>query len=458
MLNGETFEHSRRNAAAAPYNRGVFRLHAAAPAESERALLAIGLAFGAFGALSLWLQTNSAAAAGTLALLAVAAGALHLLLTRVAPARDPLLLPLAVLLCTVGTLVLARVAPNFLPRWAAAVAAGAVAAGLIVAVPGVLERLRRFEYAWLAVAFLLLVATVALGVNPSGGSARLWLPLGSFFFQPSEMLRLLLVAFWSAFLAEPGHIRPPGAYASAVAMWLAAVGLLASQQDFGAASLLLFSFVGMLYLATGRNGLPIGLVGAFLAAGAIGYQLSARVATRIDTWLNPEIDPQGRSFQIMQSLIAAASGGVFGAGLRQGSPGYVPAVHTDFPFVAVAEEFGLIGALAVVGALALLCARAWRIAAAGRSSYTRLLAGGIAASLAVQVFVIIGGNLGLLPLTGVTLPFVSYGGSSLTASWALTGILLAIGLRPPLGGDKNPFESKDPIEGKSPFDERRAFE
>jgi peptidoglycan glycosyltransferase len=390
---------------------------------AERTLLGLALAFGGCGVLSLWMQTGSAAPAGAMAVLAAATVALHWLLSRIAPRRDPLLLPLAVLLCAVGALVVARVAPNFLLRWAFAVAVCAAVAGLIVAAPQILSRLRRLEYAWLAIAFALLIATLVLGVNPSGGSARLWLSLGSFFFQPSEMLRLLLVAFWSAFLAEPSHTRPPGAFASAVAMWLAAVGLLAAQQDFGAASLLLLSFVAMLYLATGRNGLPLGLVASFAAAGAVGYSLSSRVATRIDTWLNPNVDPQGRSFQIMQSLIAAASGGLFGNGLRQGSPGYVPAVHTDFPFVAVAEEFGLIGALVVVVVLALLCVRAWRIAAAGRSSFTRLLAGGIAASLAVQVFVIIGGNLALLPLTGVTLPFVSYGGSSLLA-WMISLSLL----------------------------------
>lgn len=386
-------------------------------------LLGCALAFGWLGALSLWLQSQSPLAAGALAVLSAWAVALHVHLQRVAPGHDPLLLPLAVLLLAWGALVLTRVAPNFVPRWIIAVSVSSAALALVAAGHDRLRWLRRLKFTWLGIAFALLAATVAFGVNPSGGPARLWLAVGSLFFQPSELLRLLLIAFWAAFLSEPGRSAPPDALVGAAAMWLAAVGLLASQQDLGAAALLLLSFAAMLFLATGRTGIPIALVGAFAVAGVAGYLLSARVALRIDTWLNPALDPQGRSFQIMQSLIATAAGGFFGAGLHQGSPGYVPAVHTDFPFVAVAEEFGLLGSLALLAAFALLCTRAWRT---GRDLYGRLLAGGIAASLATQVAVIVGGNLGMLPLTGVTLPFISYGGSSLLAWMVSIGLLLRL--------------------------------
>ena len=393
----------------------------------ECRLLIIGLSFGWLGALSLFLQTGAAAAPIAMLALSLGVGVLHVQLRRVAPGRDPLLLPATVLLCAWGALVIARVAPNFALRQVGAVAISLFTVGIIAAGHDRLRWLRRFKYTWLLIAFALLAATLFFGVNPSGGPARLWLSIGSLFFQPSELLRLLLIAFWAAFLSESEseHVIK-GPLTPAVAMWLVAVGLLASQQDFGAASLLLLSFVVMLYLATGRRQLPLALIAAFIAAGAVGYQLSTRVAIRVDTWLNPAVDPQGRSFQIMQSLIAAASGGWFGAGLNQGRPDYVPAVHTDFPFIAVAEEFGLIGALIVLAIFALLCARAWRIVLRSPSPYTQLLAGGIAASLAIQVAVIVGGNLAMLPLTGVTLPFISYGGSSLLAWMIAIGLLLRL--------------------------------
>ncbi len=425
----------------------MIRTRLTSTASHERVLLAAALAFGWIGALSLWLQSGSLIAAAAQAVLSICALLLHVHLARAAPGHDALLLPLTIVLLAWGSLVLTRVAPNFVARWMITVCVGTVALGLIAAGHDKLRWLRTLKYTWLGIAFALLAATIAFGVNPSGGPARLWISLGSFFFQPSELLRLLLVAFWAAFLAEPAHVSPPGARAAAVAMWLAAVGLLASQQDFGAAALLLLSFAAMLYLATGRTRIPVMLVAAFACAGAAGYALSARVATRIDTWLNPNIDPQGRSFQIIQSLIAAASGGVFGTGLRQGSPGYVPAVHTDFPFVAVAEEFGLLGALVMLAIFALLCARAWRI---GSSPYARLLAGGIAASFAIQVTVIVGGNLALLPLTGVTLPFVSYGGSSLLAWMVSIGLLLR------LSADASPPAFDAPFDAPLPIPQRRT--
>jgi cell division protein FtsW (lipid II flippase) len=280
----------------------------------------------------------------------------------------------------------------------------------------------------------------------------LWLSFAGAFFQPSEVLRLLLIAFLAAYFAErlenterplrrdwrfnqsnPAHLQNSKfrlqnfqSLLPTVAMWLVALALLVTQQDLGAAMLLLVTFVFMLYLATGSMRWPALLLGLLLIAGGVGYFLSTRVAQRIDIWLNPFIDPQGSSFQVVQSLIAVANGGLFGQGINQGRPDYVPAVHTDFPFVMVSEEWGLLGALAVLCAFAVLCLRAWRVSIRSHSPYRLLLAGGIAAALSFQVFVIIGGNLALVPLTGVTLPFVSYGGSSLLVSYIAIGLLLRI--------------------------------
>lgn len=402
--------------------------------KNELRLLCLALTFGGICAVSLSVQRNEASALHAIALLSVLSFSTHVWLNRVAPNRDILFLPTMTLLVAWGLIVIARVAPNFLFRQLGSLVIAFAAFLIVTANRDRMRWLKRFKYTWLLFSFILLSATLAFGVNPSGFGARLWLQFGNFFLQPSEMLRLLLIAFWAAFFSERfAHVSQPTSSSSFIAdiapsifMWLVAVALLATQQDFGAASLLLLTFAIMLYLATGRKRAPWILLLAFITAGAFGYFLSERVATRIQIWLNPMVDPQGRSFQVVQSLIAIASGGILGRGLNQGSPDYVPAVHTDFPFVAISEEFGLIGSLAMLGAYAVICLRAWRIAWRTRSLYVRLLTGGIAASLATQVFVIVGGNLALLPLTGVTLPFVSYGGSSMLAWLVSLGLLIRV--------------------------------
>lgn len=402
--------------------------------KNEFRLLCLALTFGGICAVSISVQRNEASALHAIALLSVLSFSTHAWLNRVAPNRDILFLPTMTLLVGWGLIVIARVAPNFLFRQLGSLLIAYVAFALITSNRNRLRWLKRFKYTWLLFSFGLLTATLAFGVNPSGFGARLWLQFGNFFLQPSEMLRLLLIAFWAAFFSERFTLESHSTLSSSfiadiapsIVMWLVAVSLLATQQDFGAASLLLLTFAFMLYLATGSKRAPLVLLFAFVSAGVLGYFASDRVATRVQIWLNPFVDPQGRSFQVVQSLIAIASGGVFGQGVNQGSPDYVPAVHTDFPFVAISEEFGLIGSLAALCAYALICLRGWRIVERTRSPYVRLLAGGIAASLATQVFVIVGGNLALLPLTGVTLPFVSYGGSSLLVWFVSVGLLIRV--------------------------------
>jgi len=386
-----------------------------------------------------------------LAALSGLAAIAHLWLERVAPARDPYLLPAAAMLTAIGLLSIARTAPNFLARQTFALA---VAFAIMLAIAARRDRLRwlrRFKYTWLIAGLALLLASLAFGVNPSGAGARLWLSVGDFFVQPSELLRLLMIAFLAAYFAERPELRDHGlsnrqlaAYylhslAPTIVMALIALAMLLTQQDLGAASLLLLTYAFMLYLATGHARLPLGLIGALLLAVGVGYFFSARVAQRLNIWLNPLADPQDSSFQIVQSLIAVASGGLFGQGINQGRPGYVPAVHTDFPFVMIAEELGLVGALAILAGFAVVIVRAWRVGLGTGNRYSLLLAGGIAASLSAQVFIIVGGNLGMLPITGVTLPLISYGGTSLVVSYAMLGLLIRLSAdasRPLLAGDQ----------------------
>lgn len=436
-------------------------------ARSERLLLTAALFMGWLGAILLMLADSATynlrstlSPISVIALLTVLAVGLHLWANIVAANRDPFLLPATVLLSAIGLLAISRVAPNFLLRQIIWLVIGFGLMGLVITNDTPLRWLRRFKYTWLILSLILLAATLFLGVNPTGSGARLWLQIASVFVQPSESLRLLMIAFLASFLAERPTVgsRAPSLFdignaihiqglrpklrhilhvlnlrhifdsnlAPSVLMWLIASALLFTQQDLGAAVLLLSTFVTMLYLGTGRRRLPLfGLI-VIGIAGYIGYFLSARVAQRIDIWLNPWPDAQDRAFQVVQSLIAVANGGLFGQGLGQGSPDYVPAVHTDFPFAFIMEEMGLLGGIAVLVLFAILSLRGWRIAQQTSNRFEQLLAGGIAASIAIQVFVIVGGNLKVLPLTGVTLPLISYGGSSLCISLIAVGLLLRL--------------------------------
>ncbi|GIV84659.1 MAG: hypothetical protein KatS3mg052_1666 [Candidatus Roseilinea sp.] len=396
---------------------------------SPFALLSLGLLPAWLGAASLALQRSEPLPLLAPAALSALAIVAHGWLARVAPARDGVILPVAVMLTGLGLLSIARTAPNFLQRQTLALVVAFAAMLAVCSRRDRLRWLRRFKYTWLIAALALLLVSLAFGVNPSGAGPRLWLNIGSFFVQPSELLRLLMIAFLAAYFTERGRHRDFSnlqSLAPTITMGLIALAMLVIQQDLGAASLLVITFAFMLYLATGDARLPLGLsIGLGLTAIA-GYFLSARVAQRLSIWLNPWGDPQGSAFQIVQSLIALASGGLLGQGINQGRPGYVPAVHTDFPFVMIGEELGLAGALAGLAGFAALVLRAWRIGLRSGDRYGSLLAGGIAAALATQVSIIVGGNIGLLPLTGVTLPFISYGGTSLVVSYFMLGLLIRL--------------------------------
>ena len=363
----------------------------------------------------------------------------HVLLSRYLPEHDPFLLPVAALLTGWGLLLIGRLAANFLVRQTLWLWISTVALLATVRQGRDLRWLRRFRYTWLFGGLALLAATLVLGVNPSGYGPRLWLGAGGVYFQPSELLKLLMVVYLASYLAEKGELLtsegrrvghwhlPPLAYAGPLlAMFGLAVVLLVWQQDLGAAMLFLFTFLAMLYLATGQWAYVAAGLALFLVAGLAGYRLSDRIALRVDGWLNPWPEASGRAFQIVQSLLAFGAGAVFGQGLGLGSPTYIPAVHTDFIFAAIGEEFGLAGVLAVVALYAALMLCGFRAAARATRPFERFLAAGLAAGWAIQAWVIMAGNAKLAPIAGVTLPFVSYGGSSLLTSFIALGLLLRI--------------------------------
>ncbi len=369
------------------------------------------------------------------------AGAATWVVRRVLPRHDPLLLPIVYLLSGWGLLLIWRLAPAFGLRQTAWLGVGTVALIGVIVLPGDLRWLRRYRYTWLAAGLALTALTFVLGVNPSGVGDRLWLGCCGLYLQPAEVLKLLLVVFLASYLSDrreqlfetqPGWNVVPAPRQSLVyflpmlVMWGFSALILISQRDLGMSTLFFGVFIIMLYLASGRW--------IYVAAGAVllglaavmGYYLFDVVRIRVEAWWNPWADPTGRSYQIVQSLIAVAAGGLTGRGPGMGVPGVIPVAHSDFIFAALAEEWGLLGVGVVVALLGVLVARGLRAAVEAPTLFGQLLAGGLSGLLGLQALLIMGGVIRLTPLTGLTLPFLSYGGSSLVSAFVLVGLLLKL--------------------------------
>lgn len=355
-------------------------------------------------------------------------------LQRTNPERDPILLPTAFLLTGWGLLVIWRLFPNFGFRQTGWFIIGITVLYAVLHGNRNLSWLRRYRYVWMTVGLVLMILTLVFGTHPTGGEPRLWLGCCGVYLQPSEPLRLLLVAFLASFLSDKLRFtfhRDEGlqsfsALLPLIVIWLLSVVLLLVQRDLGMGMLFLALLALLLYVATGRWVILVFASIFGMLVGTMGYLLFDVVGQRITAWINPWPDSIGGSYQLVQSLIALASGGVVGRGFGLGSPGFVPAVHTDFIFTAITEEFGLLGGLAVIALFAVLVSRGLRVAFHSRDPFSALLSAGISISLGLQAVLIIGGEIRLLPLVGVTLPFVSYGGSSLVTSFILLGILLLL--------------------------------
>ena len=310
--------------------------------------------------------------------------------------------------------------------------------------------LRRYKYTWAAVGIGLLLLVFVLG-EVTGG-ARLTLTIGPFSGQPSELLKVILVVFLAGYLAEnrallsSGSTRlgplklPPIPYLlPMLAMWGLALAIVIIQRDLGAALLYFLVFLSLLYVATRRASYVILGLLLFLGGAVVLYGLFPHVQDRVDIWIDPFQDPQGAGYQIIRALYAYGRGGILGTGLGAGLPQVgsvpsIPAIHTDFVFTALAEELGMLGALALLGLYALIAQRGFRIAATAADDFRALLATGLTLVVVIQAAIICGGNLRVVPLTGITLPLISYGGSSLLVNGAVIGLLLALsdrGVEPP---------------------------
>ena len=350
---------------------------------------------------------------------------------------DLTLFPAAMLLASLGLIMIGRLKPAlFLTqmRW--------LLLGLIVYLFLVFlgERvLRLLSYPYLLGVFCLLLLCSALFFGTEIGGSRNWIVFGPFAVQPSEFGKIVIIMFLAAYLTEhrevltlPRHrllwLKLPVLrfIAPLLFIWGIAILMFVVQRDLGSALLFFGIAVSMTYMATGRKSYVALAFAFFLGAAALSYSFFSHVRVRFNIWLDPWSDPSGSAYQVVQSLFALGSGGVWGAGFAHGHPNLIPEVHTDFIFAAIAEELGLLGSLGVMLVFALFFYRAIRIALACREETRILLAAGIAVVFLLQAFIIIAGVTKFLPLTGITLPFVSYGGSSMIASFMLLGILTVL--------------------------------
>jgi len=365
--------------------------------------------------------------AGLLAWVAAFAFA-HRQLARYLPEHDPYLLPIAGLLTGWGLMTIWRLAPDFGLRQTIWMTATLGLLGFSLRFPLDLDLVRRYKYLLLTGGLLLTSLTLIFGSNPAGTGPRLWLGCCGIYLQPSEPLKLLLVGYLAAYLADrlPARDRlVPLLFPTLFVTGLALL-LLLVQRDLGTASIFIMLYATIVYLAIGRKRVLLISAGMLILAGLAGYYLIGLIQLRVDAWLNPWLDPSGRAYQIVQSLLAIANGGLFGRGPGLGSPTLVPIAHSDFISTSIAEETGLVGIVGLLALFALLISRGLRVALLATGRFRRLLAAGITAYFGIQSLLIIGGNLRVLPLTGVTLPFVSYGGSSLLTSFVALLVLLLI--------------------------------
>lgn len=352
----------------------------------------------------------------------------HWQVKKYLPDADPYLLPVASLLTGWGMLSIWRLTNQFGLRQALWIFVCFAALLVGLRRGEILEFLRKYKYIWLTSGLLLTTLTFLFGINPVGYGPRLWLGCCGVYLQPSEPLKLLLVVYLAAYFAGrmpiSGRILPlllPTLLLTGIAL-----AILVVQRDLGTASLFVFLYAAMVFHASAKRRILFVSSLIMFGLGLAGYFSIEIIQYRLVSWFNPWLDPSGRSYQIIQSLLAVANGGFLGRGIGMGAPGVVPVAHSDFIFSAITEETGLMGSLALLALIGVLVTRCYAIALRAESHFERLLAAGLGAYLGAQSILIIGGNLRLLPLTGVTLPFVSYGGSSLLTSFLALLLLLQI--------------------------------
>jgi len=352
----------------------------------------------------------------------------HRAIVQHLPDADPYLFPVAALVSGWGIFTIWRLDPVTAgPRqllWFT-ISITTLVVGLRLTT---LDVLRRYKYILLSAGLLLTALTLLFGTNPGGIGPRLWLGCCDVYFQPSEPLKLILITYLAAYLSDklPSRLRVIHLLYPTLILSGIVIMLLLAQRDLGTASIFTALYAIIIYLATERKRVLLISLVLLLFVTIAGYYGVGIIHARIDSWLNPWNDPGGSSYQIIQAMISVANGGIEGRGPGLGNPGFVPVASSDFIYTAIAEETGLFGTLGLLALFSLILARGFRAALRAPDIFRRFVAAGITTYLGVQTILIVGGNLRLLPLTGVTLPFVSYGGSSLLTSFVALLLLLII--------------------------------
>ena len=415
-------------------------------------VLAVGLNIGALALVQLGvlgvLDPTVLVLSGILGVLIFG---MHFTMRIVAPDADPLILPVITVLNGLGIAMIYRIdLGDDVSGWDSGgirqMAWTGIAVAIAIAVLLVVRNhrvLQRYRYVAMLSGIVLLILPMLPIIGVAKNGARLWVEIGPFSFQPGELGKVALAIFFAGYLVTAREslsmvgrkflgMRFPRArdLGPILVVFAASMLVLVFQRDLGTALLYFGLFLVMLYVATGRSswivlGLGLFLVGAFVASRTLSY-----VGGRVDAWLDPfnqaNYDARGGSFQLVQGLFGFADGGLLGTGLGQGSPGITPLAESDYIVSALGEELGLIGIFAILGLYLLFVSRGFRIGFAGQDDFGRLLGVGLSFAIALQVFVVIGGVTRVIPLTGLTTPFLAAGGSSLVANWIIAALLLRL--------------------------------
>jgi peptidoglycan glycosyltransferase len=365
--------------------------------------------------------------------------AAHIVIRLLAPFADGLLLPAAALLNGLGYVMIARLDEGLAASQSAWTFIGLGAFSMTLLLISDPKRLAPYRYtlALVGVGLLLLPLVPGLGVEING--ARIWLRIGPFSIQPGEFAKIVLAGFLAGYLADKrelltltnrklGPLNIPDAkhFGPLMLAWGMALMVMIAQRDLGSSLLLFTLFVVMFYVATSRAAYVFSGLLLFCGGAYVSWRQFSHVQRRVDIWIDPYEDAKGAGFQIAEAAFAMADGGLTGTGLGQGTPKKIPFAATDMIFAAFGEEMGLLGATAILVTFLFFVGSGFRVATNARSPFETLLATGLTALLGFQAFIIIGGILRVLPLTGVTLPFVSYGGSSLISNYIILAILVRI--------------------------------
>jgi cell division protein FtsW (lipid II flippase) len=404
-------------------------------------LLVVGLITG-IGFTSVYMARQAEISAGSLSYAAIFLAfylVAHLVARIAVPYADPYLLPMAALLSAVGLTLIYRLNPDDAFRQGLWVIVGVAAfSATLLLLRRDYRGLESYKYLFGigALALLALPALPVIGKTVNG--ARLWVDLGPLQFQPGEFAKLALIVFLAGYLREKREVLAQGRpkdLGPLLVIWGGAMLVLVQTSDLGSALLYFGIVLGMLYIATARSIYVAGGLALFVGGALVLYNVVPRVQSRITAWLDPWSDPEDSGFQIIQSLYSIANGGFWGTGLgggtftqTDGAP-LIPFAKSDFIYSVIAQELGLVGAAALLLLYMLIVVRGFRTALLADDGFSKLLAAGFTFGFAIQTFIILGGIVRLIPLTGITLPFVSYGGSSLVANFMLLAGLLLVSNR-----------------------------